>query len=199
MRAIDPIVTSDNIQHPYRRHPPLVRRHGYPRPPGEIAARWHPADTRAAHRGRGLPRGNGPGPHDERLPLGAAGRRTRDPCREGGAARGCIRYAQQAYPPRYRVPPLFSAFTRRADGGPSLQPRQDNQGLGAFGTRLGPYLPPCAARLCARCCARRGRGQGPRHSTLLKASLAFPDKGGKLVIDGSFGEMSSSDLLQLPL
>jgi NAD(P)-dependent dehydrogenase (short-subunit alcohol dehydrogenase family) len=113
MRALDRIVTADNIRiaaihpwfagmysslpsHPFGRADPLLplRRHRYAWAPDEVAGCRHPEDARAAYRGRHLPRGDGPGPRDERLPVGAAGRWTRDPRREGGASRGRVRDAQ---------------------------------------------------------------------------------------------------------
>ena len=123
MRALDPIVTADNIRiaaiHPWfagkliSRTPTLflsqraktkstfaqTKRYVSPRAPSQAAARRHPADARAAYRGRHFPRSDGPGLRDERVPLGPPGRRARYPRREGGAPRGRIRYAQRSCTP----------------------------------------------------------------------------------------------------
>ena len=47
------------------------KRHVYPWAPSQTAARRHPADARAAYRGRHFPRSNGPRLRNERVPLGA--------------------------------------------------------------------------------------------------------------------------------
>jgi hypothetical protein len=67
--------------------------------------------------------------------------------------------------------PFCLSVSAGADSGPSLQLCYGRRRLGALDPRFDTYLPPCADRPCPYCCARRCRVEGNRHHSPLKVSL----------------------------